>query len=371
MRSLFFLWFVAVLTGQARAQIMQDQATQQLASQVLQNVYLLQYSTAESLTERIYTRYPTHPVYPFLKAYIISWENFPLTKQKNAYPTYEKHLNSCVTLSLAMLKKNSADVEGIFFAMMGYSLLALHESESGDFMSSVGYGRKAFTYMKKGFDLSHVLPDFHFSTGLYKYYADQYPQTHPIAKPVMAFFPDGNRQEGLQKLFLASQISQFSRVESLLYLCSIYAKYEQNPYTALDSAYKLVTLYPQHPFFWLKYTEHLVALGRYAEAELCYPKYQTRTETVYAIGANALKGIVQEKYYKNFAQAKLAYREATQYEVYDTRYSQDYVAFAYTGLGRIAHQEGNLKMAREYYKKAQKIAEYESLKREIKEYLKN
>lgn len=359
------------VSWQASSQILQDQATKQLASQVLQNVYAMQYSAANTLTESIYAKYPKHPVYPFLKAYIISWENFPLTKQKTAYTTYNAYLTDCINLSLAMLKKNDEDVEGIFFAMMGYSLLALHESESGDFMSSVGYGRKAFSYMKKGFDLGNVLPDFNFSTGLYKYYAEQYPETHPIAKPVMAFFPGGNKQEGLQKLLLASQTGQFSKVESLLYLNSIYAKYEQNPYVALDCAYKLVTLYPNHPFFWMKYAEHLTALGRYAEAELYFAKYNTRTEKIYVIGANAIQGIVQEKYYKNFLQAKLAYQQATSYESYDTRYSQDYVAFAYVGMGRIAHQEGNLRLAREYYKKAQKIAEYESLKREIKEYLKN
>jgi hypothetical protein len=370
-RFLLLLSFCSVWVGKTSAQIMNDQATQLLATQTLQYTYQMQFTSANSTAESIYAKYPKHPVYPFLKAYIISWESFPLTKQKSAYTSYETYINSCVDLSLAMLKRDENNVEGIFFAMMGYSLLALHESEGGEFMSAVSYGRKSFSYMKKGFDLSGVLPDFHFSTGLYKYYAEQYPNTHPIAKPFMSFFPNGSKQEGLQNLLRASQVGRFSQVEALLYLNSIYSKYEQNPYVALDCAYKLVTLYPNHPFFWLKYAEHLATLGRYAEAELYFSKFNTRTERVYVIGSNAVAGIVQEKYYKNLDKAQLAYEKALKYETYDARYSKDYVAFAYAGLARIAHQKGDTKLAREYYKKAQKLTEYESLRREIKEYLKN
>lgn len=350
------------------AQVMQDAATQEIATQILQKTYRQQYRDARIQCESILEKYPKHPVYPFLKAYIIAWESFPLTKQREDYPIYEKHLNNCITLSLAMLKKDEDDVEGIFFAMMGYSLLALHESESGDFMSSVSYGRKSFYYMKKGFDLSGVLSDFHFSTGLYKYYAAQYPETHPIAKPFMVFFPGGNKQEGLQNLLKASQVGKFSQVEALLYLNSIYAKYEQNPYVALDCAYKLINLYPNHPFFWLKYSEHLAALGRYAEAEICFPKFNIQTDRLYSIASATINGIIQEKYYKNLEKAQLAYQTATQYDTYDGRYSKDYVAAAYAGLARIAHQQGNPKLAKEYYKKVIKLSEYESLQREAKAY---
>lgn len=363
-----FLFFFGA-TNRLIAQIMKDAATQQIASQVLQKTYNQQYRDARILSESIIEKYPQHPVYYFLKAYIIAWESFPLTKQREDYPIYERHINKCIDLSLAMLKRNDEDVEGIFFAMMGYSLLALHESESGEFMSSVGYGRKAFTYMKKGFHLAQVLPDFHFSTGLYKYYAAQYPETHPIAKPFMMFFPGGDKQEGLQNLLKASQIGKFSQVEALLYLNSIYSKYEQNPYVALDCAYKLVNLYPNHQFFWLKYVEHLATLGRYAEAELYFSKFNTRTERLYVIASAALKGYVQEKYYKNLTQAQQAYTQATQYETYDVRYSKDYVAMAYAGLARIADQQLNPKLAKEYYKKVQKLSEYESLQREAKAYL--
>jgi hypothetical protein len=366
----FWLCFVWAILP-THAQIINDQETQQIASEALQKTYLGEYRQARILTETIGEKYPKHPVFSFLKAYIITWESFPLTKQSEDYSIFENHLQNCVSRSLAMLDKNKESTEGIFFAMMGYSLLAMYEAENGGFMSSVSYGRKAFSYMKKGFTLGAVLPDFYFSTGLYKYYAIQYPETHPIAKPFMTFFPEGNKQEGLQNLVKASQMGRFSQVEALLYLNSIYAKYEQNPYLALDYTYKLVNLYPNHSFFWLKYTEHLVALGRYAEAELHFAKFNTRTERVYIIGSQTLKGLVQEKYYKNTTEAKLAYEKATRYETYDMRYSKDYIAFSYAGLARIAIQQGDLKLAKDYYKKVEDLSEYESLKREAKTFLRN
>jgi hypothetical protein len=360
--------FCGLCVSTLSAQIIHDVNTQQIASQALQKIYSLDFAGAKALIVQIQQKYPTHPVVPFLFAYSLSWENAPLTKQMTVYAAYEKHIQNSLSQAQAMLKKNEYDIEGVFFVMMAYSLLAMHESESGTFMNSVNYGKKSFSYMKKGFKLTDRLADFHFSTGLYKYYAVQYPDTHPIAKPFMAFFPGGSKSEGLNHLRTASQIGQYSKVESLLYLTAIYAKYEQNHYYALECAQKLVNLYPQNPLFWVKYCEGLIALGRYAEAELYLSKFNTRTENLYQTANRTFRGLIQERYYKNLPNAQAEYTLAVKPEQYDARYSKDYIAFSYAGLARIADKNAQKSLAKDYYKKVSKLSEYEGLRKEAREY---
>jgi hypothetical protein len=372
MKHLFLIIGFCFLAFQSNyAQFLNDAASQNLASQALDKIYNFDFAGAKALVTQIKTKHPKHPVVPFLNAYIVSWENLPLQKSQAEFTYYNQYLQLCLQYAHNLLKINKNDLEGIYFALASYSLLALHESESGDFLTSVAHGKNAFTYMKKGFDLTEKYADFHFPTGVYKYYAVQYPETHPIAKPFLAFFPGGDKKQGLEHLQIASQKSQFSKVESLIYLASIYAKYEQNYYQAWLTAQQLITQYPNNPFFWVRYCETLIALGRYAEAELYLSKFNTRPQTLYQTAHNLFKGQIQEKYYKNYTLAQAEYNKVININKIDKRYTKDFQAFALAGLARIAHTQGKPTQAKENYKKVLKNAEYEGLKAEAKQYLKN
>lgn len=362
--TLLFLHLLRIV----QAQILEDQPTLNLSSQALENAYAFDFAKAKNLTEQIRKKYPKHPVVPFLQAYIVSWENFPITKDKVEFQHYSQYMQLGLNQANAMLKKNENDMEAQFFAMNILSLLAMHEAEGGDFLQSVNYGKKAFNYIKKGFKLTDKYTDYHFTTGVYKYFAVQYPQTYPIAKPFMAFFPDGNKQVGLQHLVKASQIARFSKTEALIYLNAIYAKYEQNALAALNCSQTLVNQFPANPFFWMLHCEALLSVGRYAEAEIYLTKFSGRKENIYQIGNLLFKGLLQEKYYKNSSSAKTIYQQVVKLATQKNRVIKNYQAFAYAGLARTSHQEGKKEVAKDFYKKALKISEYEGLKAEAQAY---
>ncbi|NJL15512.1 MAG: hypothetical protein HC913_22560 [Microscillaceae bacterium] len=356
----------------ASGQILKDDAAKQLSAQALDKIYNFQFAEAKNLIAQLEKKYASHPVLPFFRAYLLSWERFPLDKNSPAFSQYDLYMQDAVKKAKILLEKGDEffTLEGNFFLTMCYGLLALHEAESGDFMQSVGYGKKSYHYMKKGFGLEERYPDMHFATGLYRYYAVQYPETHPIAKPFMAFFPDGNKTRGLWHLARASSIAQFSHTEAKIYLLVIYAKYEQNFLQMVSYTQQLVSRYPQNPFFWVKHCEALAFVGRFAEAELYLAQFQGRTENLYRSARNFILGVVQEKYYKSDDKAAQFYQNVVNAGKYDKRYTIDYFAFAYAGLARIADRRGQIESAKKYYKEAQKITEYESLKAEIEAYLK-
>lgn len=370
MKTIVLSLSALLLSYSLRAQLINDLASQKLAGQALDEIYSFNFTKAQSSILQLEKKYPKHPVIPFLKAYKLSWEKMPLQKGIPEYTHYTQYLLLSANYADRLLKERKEDLEGTFFNMMVYGLLAMHESEGGDFMTSLSYGKKSFSFMKKGFDLSDKYPDFHFSTGLYQYYAKQYPETHPIAKPFMSFFPGGDKTKGLWNMNQAVQKGEFSKIESLIYLNTIYAKYEQNHLLALHCAQQLVSKYPQNPFFQMKYTEGLIFVGRYAEAEINLSKFASRTENLFSTSRDLFQGLIQEFYYKSDTKAKGFYTKVVQRKGYDPRYGRDYHAFAYGGLARIAHRNQDDKSAKTYYKEALKIAEYEGLKTEAENFLK-
>lgn len=363
--------FLLMFAGSLRPQLLEDRAAQELSGLTLQKTYNWEFQKARQLIEELRPKYSKHPVLPFLEAMVLSWENMPLEKSNSNFSAFSRKLQEVIDFAKPMLDKNGENVEGIFFSMLAYSLLALHESESGEFLQSVNYGKRAYNYMKKGFKLTEKYPEFHFSTGLYKYYAVQYPETHPIAKPFMMFFPDGSKQQGLDHIAKAIQLSRYSKTESMIYISSIYAKYEKNYYQSMLYSEQLVGLFPNNALFWAKYCEHLIQVGRYAEAELYLAKFKNRSEKLYQVAHNLLNGMLQELYYKNTNSARMYYLKVINSGKYDARYSKDYHAFAYAGLARLSDKDKNVENAKHNYQKALKMTEYEGLKAEAKSYIRS
>ncbi len=353
-----------------QAQLIQDEASQQLSEKILNDIYNFQFQAAQQKIQQLEKKYKKHPVVPFLKGYQLSWQNYPLEQPQKEYTHFNQYLQLSALYADHILDRDKDNLEGIFFKMMVYGLLAMHEAESGTFSESVAFGKKSFSYMKKGFDLTNQYPDFHFSTGLYRYFAEQYPETNPMAKPFMIFFPGGNKKEGLQHLQAAVQKGRFSKVEALIYLNDIYSRYEQNYLQALHYAQQLINRHPANPFFRMRYIEALILVGRYAEAEQHLAHIKSRSENMYRKASVVFQGMIAEKYYKNLSKAKTHYQQVVKNEVYDQRYTKEYQAFAYAGLARIAQKAKDDKAAKDYYKKALKLAEYEWVKAEAETYLK-
>ncbi len=353
-----------------RAQGPSQEEIKNVSNEAIEAIYNLNFPKAESLIKKLEVNHAKHPVTPFLRAYLLSWQDFPMAKNKAKYNHYIQYLNLTLVYANKLVERNPKSYEGIFFQMMVHGLKALYEAESGDYVEAASYGKKSFTYIKKGFDLTREFPDFHFSTGLYKYYAEQYPEIHPVVKPFMVFFPDGDKQAGLKHLVLATQQGKFSQVEALIYLTDIYNKYEQNYLSGLQCSQDLLKLYPQNPFFATKYAESLIHVGRFAEAELGLAKFASKSGVVYQIAQNLFQGLLKERYYKQNTAAAGFYQKVISYKEYDPRYSQDYVAMAHAGLARLAKARGDEKTAKNHYKKALKLSESIAVIEEAKAFLK-
>lgn len=225
--------------------------------------------------------------------------------------------------------------------------------------------------MKKGFDLLNKYPEFYFSTGLYNYYVEQYPENHPVVKPFMFFFADGDKELGLKQMDLGVNTGIFTRTEAAYWLAYIYIKHESKPLKALQYTQKLIAKYPENIHYIMRHVEVLIASAKYEQVQPFVNQLLAEKHKIFQSTAYVFLGLIQEKQYKNYTLARTHYYHAFKITSPDKRYTQDYYALAYAGLARIAAKEGNKQAAKNFYKKTLELAEYASTIKEAKFYLKN
>jgi len=352
------------------AQILRDDEVQQWIHEGLDKMYNCEFAAAAPVFEKIRQRYPQHPVYPMLKSMEVLWRNVPVGSNPKVIETNRAYLNEVTKKAKVLLEKNSKDAEGVFFMMAAHGFLAVSYSENNETTSAVNEARKTYGYLKDGMKMLNQYADFYSPVGVYNYYVEQYPETHPIVKPFMIFFAKGDKALGLKQLELGSQKGIFTKVEALYFLLHICIKHEQQAAKALACTQQLVTRYPNNIVFAMRHAEMLLANGRYDETLPYIEQVALNKDKVFRSTVAVFNGIIQEKQKKNLPQARSFYQQAVNMNAVNIRYNNDYIGMAYAGLARIAASEGKRDEAKKYYKKCLEVAEYDSIVAEAKAYLK-
>ena len=363
------LSIIILLTQTTFAQLLYDAPTQQLVLEAIDHVYAYEFAEVEPLARQIRAKYPDHPVNPMLKALQMQWQYLPVKDNKSLVKPYLKLLDDCLAKARSLEKNDRTRPESAFFLMAAHGYIALLHNYNGDFMKAVGEGRKAYSYVMDGFKFTEINPEFHFSTGLYNYYVEKYPNEHPIVKPLMIFFRDGNTTKGLQQMETAARKGIFTRTESAFFLARIYLKHEQRYDRATALMTTLTQKYPNNPIFLMKHLESLLLGGRFQEAKPFLDKLERQPLPIFKLATQTFAGLAQEKSLKNDLKANEFYQTALKIP-FDDEFTKEYHAFAYAGLARIAARAGDRKKAVSHYKKMLDVAEYEALIKEAKLFLK-
>ncbi len=263
-KQLSYLWLGLLLTMscllKAQSPLLEDNTAKATIHQASFHMYSMESEQAMRLIETLKPKYGQHPVYPFFKGVALSWENRAKEKDEDILNEIVVLFEETARLSEERLEKNPNDVEAIFFALGAHSNLSQFYADGQQTMKAVKEAKKAYNYMKTGFDLTAQFPEFYFSTGLYNYYREKYPEIYPLYKPFAWFFSEGNATKGLSQLEVATRKSIFSQTEANMYLAHIWLRYEDKPHKALPFIDKLLNTYPDNYFYYQLYLEaHLSA----------------------------------------------------------------------------------------------------------------
>ncbi|WP_298356268.1 lipopolysaccharide assembly protein LapB [Runella sp.] len=362
-----FLFAFCFVSPTAHTQILYDIPTQNLVLEAIDHIYNYEFGEVEPVARQIRAKYPNHPVNSMLKAMQLQWQYLPVKDNKGVSGQYLSLLHDCLAKAKVLEKNEKTRPEAAFFSMAGHGYIALMHNYNGDKLKAVSEAKQAYDYVMEGFKYMDKNPEFYFSSGLYNYYVIRYPEDHPIVKPMLFFFKDGNREEGLRQMDVAARKGVFTRTESAFYLARIFLKHELRYERAGVYLASLTQKYPNNPIFLMKYTEALLLLNKYEEAKPYLERLTKRTDKFFPIIWRTFEGLIQEKHLKNDQEAVKFYQAALR-QSYDDEYTKEYHAFSYAGLARIALRAGDRKKAIGYYKKVEELAEYKALLKEAKDF---
>lgn len=333
------------------------------------HIYNTESKRAEEYIRQVEALMPGHPVGPMMRALNTNWGSNPLEIGSEEF----RKLNGFLQLSMdrtdQLLQNDPRDMEAVFFAMAINSWLAQFYDEDGATLKALNAAKKAYHYMKLGFEMLEQSPEFYFSTGLYNYYRVQYPESNPIYKPFMWFFRSGDKELGLAQLQRASEEATFTKAEASMYLAHLNLRYELKPQAAIKFSRHLVEQYPKNVFFKINYTEALLAGDKYQQAFPIIQKLVQEDKSFYKMSGEIFYGLYLEKYARDLQKAGKWYQQSLQTGNDLGRRADNKKSLAYAGLARIAHAQGQAETARAHYRQAHKLAQYHIVKDEAKAYL--
>lgn len=362
--SLFFLFGI----GNTHAQILNDNSAKETIIKGLDHLYNFEFEKSKPYFDEIKAKFPNHPVIYLLAGFQINLENIPLEHNPKAIQSYLIEQKKCHAAAQLLYKNPKYKKEAIFFLLASQGFIALTKNYQNKQLDAVVEAKNAYSYYKEGKNLKTEIPEFYFSSGLYNYYVIQYPANHPIIKPMMWFFEGGNKKLGLQELELAAKNSIFSRVEASTHLINVLLKYESNFKKALTYATVLNQKYPRNYTFNISYAECLLLNNEFLKAETVINSFQSQNSTVANIAELVFKGYISEKHYKKPVDAITYYSRALKLKG-DLRFTKDYQAMAYAGMGRYFYDQKNFTKAKLMFKQSLELAETRWIINETETYL--
>ncbi len=363
---LFFFFFLGLFT--TKAQFLNDGASKLLVEKALKKMYNQEIDPAENLLKPIFTKYADHPVSFLLKALLLQQRNVPIENNSLALQTYKNYLQKTILLSNTLIKEPKYKAEATFYLLAAHGLIAEIYHNKKEYLSAGNEGRKAYQYLKDGYELKELNPDFYFTSGLYDFYRERYPLNHPEIKPVIVFFKKGNEANGINFLKTATKKALFTNVEANTFLIGILVKYKNKLQEAMPYSEQLVKEFPKNQEFRMRYIEILISLKKYSLAQDNLSNFQSKG-LVYETAQNLFLGSLEELDKKNDERALGHYAKCIKSSD-KGRYIKDYKTMAYLGMARIFERQKNTEKARIFAKECIKNAEYTNVKKEAEELLK-
>ena len=270
---LFLAW--VALPGAATAQnkttsVLDDPDVQREAQRGLDLLYDMRFEEAARVFERIDRQHPQHPIGPFLKALNTWWKILIDLSDTSHDDAFYEAMGEVIKRSDRLLKRDKDNFDATFFKGAALGFRGRLRSNRGDWFKAAMDGKGAMNYVLRVAKRDPENDDYVFGKGIYDYYAAVIPQRHPFVKPVMVFFPDGDRERGLKLLQRTAEKGRFIQTEAAYFLAQIYYIYERDLEKTTEYVDWLRREHPNNSFFHTLEGRVLARRGMWKEAEAVF-----------------------------------------------------------------------------------------------------
>ena len=266
---LLLAWIV--FPGEASAQrrgtsVLDDPDVQREAQRGLDLLYNMQFEEAERIFQQIDRQHPKHPIGPFLLALNTWWEILIDLSDTSHDDEFFDEMKEVLKRSDRLLKRDRSNFDAAFFKGAALGFRGRLRSNRGDWFKAAMDGKNAMKYVLRVAEKDPKNDDYVFGKGIYDYYADVIPDRHPFVKPVMVFFPNGDRERGLRLLKRTAEEGRFIQTEAAYFLAQIYYIYERDLVKTSEYVDWLRREHPNNSFFHTLEGRVLARRGQWEEA---------------------------------------------------------------------------------------------------------
>lgn len=332
-------------------------------SQALNDLYNFEFSKAERQFKWFKQKYAWHPLPYFLLGLSNWWKIMPNTADTRYDEVFLNYMDSTIAVAENLHKRYPAyKVEAAFFlaAAYGFKGRLYSDEERKNWRKAATAGKTALNYMEECKEKNDLSPELLFGDGLYNYFSVWVPENYPALKPIMWFFPKGDKALGLSQLKEVSYNAFYTRTEAMVWLMRILNGYENDQTRAFQLAEYLYQTYPNNPYFHRYYTRMLYARGMYAEMEREATDILAKIDSG-KVGYEATSGRYAAFFLGQLAGAKRNWEEARKHYELAVKFAEStgstdsgYYLYSLIELGEIAERQGRKADAKRYFQLVKK-----------------
>lgn len=384
-KALLFFLFITSFTGttliaqpkQNSNMLLSDEILQLEATDAVNAMYNFKFDFAEKKFKEFKEKWPWHPMPYFLMGLSTWWKIMPNIDNEAYDAIFEAYMDSSITVAKELFSQNSENYEAAFFLSGAYGFKGRLYGERKKYSKAAFAGKEALYYLSKYSDNNTLSAEFLFGKALFNYYEVWIKEEYPLLRPILAFFPNGNKELGMKQLKEVSYNAFYTRIEAQYFLMRIHYLEEENYSKAFPIARYLSTTFPDNPYFQRMYAMLAFVNGQRSEAEVAsqsildkldqkYPGYEERAGRY----ASYFLGYINKYNYRDNKKAKEYFQKMLIYSEKTNLTESYYYLSSLSNLAQIAHEENDHETAKRYYKTLMKRAEKKDpLYKEAKEYL--
>jgi len=348
-----------------------------LVAKGIRQIYNIKFNDAETSFRKLIADYPEQPAGRFFLA-MINWWKILIDLDDESYDDlFFQKLEDVIFQCEQILEKDLDNVDALFFkgGAIGFRgrLRAYRES----WIKAADDGREALPIVEKASELDPANVDVQLGFGIYNYYAEVIPDEYPLLKPLMIFFPPGDKKKGIEQLNSTALNGKFAKYEARYFLMTLYYLYENNPYKAYEYSEMLVQDFPDNPIFERWKGRIAAKKGDYVLASEIFKNVLNKAKKNY-FGYNNKKSKREAAYYVGLQHKNLNHLDSAKYffeecvrlsKEIDTDEESGFQINSVLYLGMINDQQGNRDKAIEYYNELLEMREYGRSHVLAKEYL--
>ncbi|MBC6988310.1 MULTISPECIES: tol-pal system protein YbgF [Hymenobacter] len=345
----------------------------------VQNLYNFKYDKAEKQFRSLRRRYPQHPMPYFLLGLSTWWKIVPTNVQTKQYDKiFFAYMDTAITKGEQLYKRDNKNYEACFFLSAAYGFDARLNAERKNWRKATVSSKRALEYLQISQEANGLSPEFLFGQALFNYYAVWISETYPLLRPVLLFFPKGNRELGLQQLRNVANNGFYTGLEAKFFLMKILNNEEEDSKAAMPISRYLATNYPDNGYFQRFYALLCFNEGEHRECERVSREILDKInrgmpgyEAISGKYATYFLGWLMEYRYKDIEKAKDYYQRCIVFAESTSETTGGFYLYANRELARIADQQEDPKTAIRYYKEVLDKADRKSESfREAKAYIK-